>query len=86
MQSRSQETPGVTGKFGLGVQNEAGQRLTELCLSKHPFPTTQEMIYTRHHQMVNNEIRLIMFFAAEDGEALYSQQEGNLAQIISSLL
>ena len=27
----SQETPGVTGKFGLGVQNEAGQRLTEFC-------------------------------------------------------
>ena len=28
----SQETPGATGKFGLGVQNEAGQRLTEFCL------------------------------------------------------
>ena len=28
----SQETPGVTGKFGLGVQNEAGQRLIEFCL------------------------------------------------------
>ena len=27
----SQETPGVTGTFGLGVQKEAGQRLTELC-------------------------------------------------------
>ena len=27
----SQETPGITGKFGLGVQNEAGQRLTEFC-------------------------------------------------------
>ena len=27
----SQETPGITGKFGLGVQNEAGQRLIELC-------------------------------------------------------
>ena len=27
----SQEMPGVTGKFGLGVQNEAGQRLTEFC-------------------------------------------------------
>ena len=27
----SQETPGVTGKFGLGIQNEAGQRLTEFC-------------------------------------------------------
>ena len=29
--SRSQETPGVTGKFDLGVQNEAGQRLKEFC-------------------------------------------------------
>ena len=27
----SQEIPGVTGKFGLGVQNEAGQRLTQFC-------------------------------------------------------
>ena len=27
----SQEIPGVTGKFGLGAQNEAGQRLTEFC-------------------------------------------------------
>ncbi|XDA71171.1 hypothetical protein R6Z07M_001501 [Ovis aries] len=27
----SQETPGVTGKFGLGVQNEAGQRLIDFC-------------------------------------------------------
>ena len=27
----SQETPGVTGKFGLGIQNEAGQRLMEFC-------------------------------------------------------
>ena len=27
----SQETPGVTGKFGLGVQTEVGKRLTEFC-------------------------------------------------------
>ena len=27
----SQETPGVTGKFGVGIQNEAGQRLIEFC-------------------------------------------------------
>ena len=45
----SQETPGVTGKFGLEVQNEAGQRLTVLPRahtghSKHPLPTTQETI------------------------------------------
>ena len=30
----SQETPGVTGKFGCGVQNEAGQRLIEFCQEK----------------------------------------------------
>ena len=30
----SQEITGVTGKFGLGVQNEAGQRLTEFCQEK----------------------------------------------------
>ena len=42
--------------------------------SKHPFPTTQEKSLTReHHQMVDTEIRLIIFFAAKDGEALYSQ-------------
>ena len=43
----SQETPGVTGKFGLGVRNEVGRRLIEFCEehtghSKHPLPTTQE--------------------------------------------
>ena len=31
----SQETPEVTGKFGLGVQNEAGQRLREFCQRTH---------------------------------------------------
>ena len=40
--------------------------------------------------MVNNEIRLITYFAAKDGEALYSQQKRDLeltmAQIMSSLL
>ena len=30
----SQETPGVIGKFGLGIQNEAGQRLIEFCAKK----------------------------------------------------
>ena len=40
----SQETPGVTGKFGLGMRNEAGQRLTGH--SKHPLPTTWKRLYT----------------------------------------
>ena len=43
-----------------------------------------------HHQMVNTEITLILFFAAKDGEALYSQQkqdqELTVAQIMNSLL
>ena len=44
----SQEIPGVTGTFDLGVQNEAGQRLAVLpreCTghSKHPLPTIQEI-------------------------------------------
>ena len=44
----SQETPGVTGKFHLGVQNEAGQKANRVLPrlytghSKHPLPTTQE--------------------------------------------
>ena len=32
----SQETPGVTGKFGLGMQNEAGERLIEFCQENAP--------------------------------------------------
>ena len=53
--------------------------------SKHPLQTTQEKIL----HMVNTEIRLITFFAAKDGEALYSQQkqdqELTVAQIMNSL-
>ena len=43
-----------------------------------------------HYQLVNTEIRLIIFFAAKDGEALYSQQkqdwELTVAQIMNSLV
>ena len=86
----------VTGKFGLGMQNEAGQRLTVLpreCTghSKHPLPTTTRDDSTHGHcPMVNTEIRLIVFFTANYGEALYSQQkqewEWTVAQIMNSLL
>ena len=44
----------------------------------------------RHHQMVSTEIRLIIFLAAKDGEALYTQQkqdwELTVTQIMNSLL
>ena len=52
----SQEIPVITGKFGLGVQNKAGQRLIEFCQenaytvfqhSKHPLATQKRQLYTR---------------------------------------
>ena len=76
----SQETPGVTGKFGLGIQNEAGQRLTEFCqkntlvIANTLFQHKRRLTHG-HHQKVNTKIRLILFFAAKSEEALYSQQK-----------
>ena len=91
----SQETPGVTGKFGLGIQNEAGQRLIEFCQENTLVTANTLFQYTRedstrgHHQMVNIEIRLIIFFAAPDREAIYSRQkqdwELTMALIVNSL-
>ena len=66
------------GKFGLGVQNEAGESLTEFCqenilvIANTSFSNTKDNSTHGHHQMVNNKIRLIILFAAKDGEALYS--------------
>ena len=73
----SQEIPVETGKFGLGVQSEAGQRLIEFCrenalswvIANTLFQQQKRRFYISHHQMVNTEIRLIILFAAKDGEA-----------------
>ena len=91
----SQKTPGVTGKFCLGIRNESGQRLIEFCqentlvIANTPSNNTREDL-THDHQMVKTQIRLIIFFAAKDGEALHSQQkqdrELTVAPIMSSLL
>ena len=49
----SQETPGVTGKFGLGIRNEAGQRLIEFCqentlvIANTLFQQHKRRLYTR---------------------------------------
>ena len=92
---RSQETPGITGKFGLGVQNETRQRLIEFC-QENALVITPSSSNTRedsthgHYQMANTEIRLIIFFAAKDAKALYNQQkqdgELTVAQTMNSLL
>ena len=68
----SQEIPGVTGKFSIGVQDEAGQRLTELCQENTLIITNTSYSNTRDD---STEIRLIISLVAEDGEALYSQQK-----------
>ena len=78
------------------MQNEAGQRLIEFCqenaliIKNTLFQQHKTNSTHGHHQMVNTKIRLIIFFAAKDGEALYSQhkqdQELTVAQIINSLL
>ena len=72
----SQKIPGIASKFGLGVQNEAGQRLTEFCqenalvIVNTLFQQHKRNSTHGHHQMVNTKIRLIIFLAAEDTEAL----------------
>ena len=92
----SQKITGVTGKFGLGVQNEAGQRLTEFCqenalvIANTLFQQHKRRLYTWTSQDGQHRNRLIIFFAAKDGEALYSQQKQDweliVAQIMNSLL
>ena len=92
----SQETPGLTGKFGLGIQNEAGQRLIEFCqenvlvITNTLFQQHKRRLYTWTSPDGHTKIRLILFFAAKDGEALYSQQkqdqELTVAHIVNSLL
>ena len=78
------------------MRNEAGQRLVEFCqenalvIANTLFQQHREDSTHGHHQMVNTEIRLIIFFAAKDGEALYSHQkqdwELTVAQIMNPLL
>ena len=57
----SQETPGVTGKFGLGMWNEAGQRVLQFCqenalvIANTLFQQQREDSTHGHHQMVNTD-------------------------------
>ena len=84
----SQETPGVTAKFGLGVQNEAGQRLIEFCqentlvientalvIANTIFQQHKRRLYTWKSPdgQLQNQIDYIL--CTKDGETLYSQQK-----------
>ena len=78
------------------MRNEAGQRLIEFCqknalvIANTLFQQHKRRLFTWTSPDINTEIRLIIFFVAKDGEALYSQQkqdwELTVAQIMNSLL
>ena len=93
----SHEIPGLTGKFGLGVQHEEAQRLSEVCqenalvIVNTVFQQHKEDSTNRHNQMSNTKVRLrISFQRAKDGEALKSHQKQDwqltVAQIMNTLL
>ena len=81
MQEGIQEIPGVTVNFGLGVQNEAGQRLTEFCqenalvITNTLFQQHKRRLYTGTSPDGQYQNQIDYIFAAKDGEALYSQQK-----------
>ena len=92
----SQEIPGVTGKFGLGVHNEAGKKLknlhqeNSLVIANTIFQQHKRRLYTWTSPDGQHRNQLIILFAVKDGEVLYSQQkqdqELTVAQIMNSLL
>ena len=92
----SQETPRVSGKFGLGVQNEAGQRLIEFCqenalvIANTLFQQHKRRLYTWTSPDGQHQNQIHYILSAKDGDALYSQQkqdrELTMAQIMNSLL
>ena len=91
-QKGSQETPGVTGKFGLGLQNEAGKRLIEfhqentLVIANTLFQQHKRRLYTWTSPDGQPKIRLIIFFSAKDGETLYSQQKQDPVLTVAQIM
>ena len=93
----SQEIPGITGKFGLGVQNEAGQRLKELCqentlvIANTLFQQHKRKLCTWTSPDGQYRSQTEYIFAAEDGEEKFytvskSKTQLTVAQIMNSLL
>ena len=88
----SYEIPGVTGKFGLGMQNEAGPRLTvfprERTGHSNLFQQHKRRLYTWTAQEGQHRNQSNYISCTKDGEALYSQQKQDLelsvAQIMNS--
>ena len=75
--------------FALSFANQFSQEYT-MVIANNLFQQHKRWLYTRTSPNVNTKMKLIIFFADEDGEALYSQQkqdqELTVAQIMNSLL
>ena len=92
----SQETPGVTGKFGLGVWNDAGQRLIEFCqedalvIAKTLFQRHKRRLYTWTSPDGQHRNQIDYVLCSQRWTTLYSQQkqdwELTVAQIMNALL
>ena len=90
----SQETPGITGKFDLGIWNEAGKRLIEFCqenmlvIANTLFQQHKRRLYTWTSPDGQHRNQIYYLLCSQDGEALYSQQkqdwELTVAQIMNS--
>ena len=72
----SQEIPVLTGKFGFGVQNGAGQRLREFCqenalvIANTLFQQHKRRLYTWTSPDGQYQNQVIILFASKDGEVL----------------
>ena len=92
----SQETPGVTGKFGLGILNGAGQRLIEFCqesalvITNTLFQQHKRRLYTWTSPDGQHQNQIDYILCSQRWRALYSQQkqdqELTVAQTMNSLL
>ena len=65
-----QDTPGVTGKFGLGVQNEAGQRLTRVC--QENALVIANTLFQKHKKRLHMDITR---WSTPKSDRLYSLQQ-----------
>ena len=91
-----QEIPGITGKLGLGVHNEAGKRLTELCqenalvIANTLFQQHKRRLYTGTSPDGQHRNQIDYILCSQRWRTLYSQQkqdwELTVAQITNSLL
>ena len=92
----SQETPGVTGKLGLGIWNSAGQRVIEfgqentLVIANNFFQQNKRRLYTWTSPDGQHRNQIDYILCSQRWNALYSQQkedqELTVAQIMNSLL